>query len=121
MTYEEMMQMIGQGTDTGNLQDQIAMQLKRAEALRQDNIPQMRNAGRVQVAPHPLELLGGLAKEYSAQNLQDKAQASQKDIRMKQQEQFAMLLRQLAQPQQQTAGPGLMPPRPPMGVQMPEQ
>ena len=114
--------MIGQGEQTGNLEDQIKRQLAQAEALRGAEAPQMRNAGRVMVAPHPLELLGSLAKVNVGRQLEDQAATGQRDIRAIKQQQFAALLRQMAgggQPME-PAGPGLQLPRPPHGLQMPQ-
>lgn len=121
MTYEEMMAMIGGGQESGNLEDQIKMQLEQAASLRKGNTPQMRQAGNVMVAPHPLELLGGLAKEFAGQNLQNQAQASQKSVRGIQQKQFADYLRALAggQAPQEPAGNGFQMPKAPTGLQMP--
>ena len=126
MTYEEMMAMIGQGQDAGSLEDQIKMQMAQADQLRQNNVPQMRQAGAVHVAPHPLEVLGGLAREYASNQQQEGAAANQKKIRNLKQEQFAAMLRQLAGQGtapggQQPAGNGFQPPRGPqnMGMQMP--
>lgn len=121
MNYDEMMAMIGGGQESGNLEDQIKMQLEQAAALRKGNAPQMRQAGNVMVAPHPLELLGGLAKEYSGQRLQNKAQEGQKSVRAIQQKQFADYLRSMAggQSTQSPAGNGFQLPKAPTGLQMP--
>ena len=123
MTYEEMMAMIGQGEQTGNLEDQIKMQLAQAEQLRGAGSPQMRQAGRVNVAPHPLELLGALAQQYAGKGLQDQAMQGQKDSRALKQQQFAAILRQMAGPQQSAppAGNGFQLPKPPSGMQMPQE
>ena len=123
MNYEEMMAMIGQGQETGNLEDQIKMQMAQAEQLRGAGAPQMRDAGAVKVAPHPLELLGALAQQYAGKQLQNQAQGGQKDIRALKQQQFAALLRQMAGGGQSAppAGNGFQLPKPPTGMQMPQE
>ena len=121
MTYEEMMAMIGQGQENAGLEEQIKMQLAQAQALRSAGAPEMRQAGRVMVAPHPLELLAGLAQQYAGKDLQDQAMKSSGDIRANKQAQFAAMLRQMAGGgQPQTTGPGMQLPKPPTGLQMPE-
>lgn len=123
MNYDEMMAMIGGGQESGNLEDQIKMQLEQAASLRKDNTLNMRQAGNVMVAPHVLELLGGIAKEYAGQKLQARAQESQKSVRAIQQKQFADYLRALAggQAPQEPAGNGLQLPKQPTGLQMPQE
>ena len=122
MTYEEMMAMVGQGEQTGNLEDQIKRQMAQAEAMRGAEGPQMRNAGRVQVAPHPLELLGSLAKVNVGNQLERQAADSQKKVRALKQQQFAAMLQQMAggQSQPAPAGPGFQLPSSPHGLQMPQ-
>lgn len=123
MNYDEMMAMIGGGQESGNLEDQIKMQLEQAASLRKDNTLKMRQAGNVMVAPHALELLGGIAKEYAGQKLQARAQESQKSVRAIQQKQFADYLRALAggQAPQEPAGGGFQLPKQPTGLQMPQE
>lgn len=74
ISQEDWARLIALGGDNSNLEAAIKQQLAQAEALA-PTPPQMKNAGRVVIAPNVLELLGGLAQRKAQQNLLDQAQA----------------------------------------------
>jgi hypothetical protein len=112
-SYEELMAMIGLGGDNAGLEAQMAQQQAQAQALRSD-APQMRQAGRVNVAPHWMEMLGGLAKNNVANQKSQQAMQTQQQIAQNKQAQYAQMLRmmQAQQPSAPPAGPGFQIPQP---------
>lgn len=111
MTKEEYDQLLGLGNENALLEDDIRRQLLQAENLRAQPM-EMRQAGRVAVAPHWMELLGNLARERASQVSRDKAQGSSEKRRANQAAQNAMIVaaitRQPPAPPQ-IVGPGIMP------------
>lgn len=93
LTPEEYAQLLSMGGENTDLDMQMQMQMAQAKAMRQGNAPQMKQAGRVAVAPHWLELLGGLARERAGQIQQDKATASGKQRTANTGAQNALVLR----------------------------
>lgn len=113
ISYEELMQMLQLGGETEGLDAQMKQQLAQAEQLRGGGAPQMRQAGRMMVAPHPMELLGGLAKQFAAVKMAKDAETTSGQIRSKKGTQNQMLLKALMQQQgmdQPNAGQGLVMP-----------
>ena len=111
LTPEEYQQLLDLGGQNEEAQQLMVQQQRQAQGLRQGNRPQMRNAGNMNVAPHWLELAGGLAKEYQAGKLDKGVAASTKEQAMRKQQQNAMMLRALMGQQQQApqgTGPGMM-------------
>jgi len=74
-----LMELIMQGQSAGPEQDSIKRQFAQADAMR-GSAPEMRQGGRVQTAPHWLELLGGLAGDVSGHMIRGKAETRQKDL-----------------------------------------
>jgi len=115
LTPEEYQQLLTLGQDNALMGDELKQQLAIAEQLRQGNAPQMRNAGRATVAPHWMELLGGLAREKSSYDRMGQAQQTRKGMQGNMNAQHALMLRALGAGAQQpapgpTAGTGFMPP-----------
>jgi hypothetical protein len=111
MTYEQMMEMIGLGGQNSDLEAQIAQQRAQAEALR-IGAPEMRQAGRVAVAPHWMEMLGGLARNKVAGDLDKGAMSSNTAMNANKQAQFAQLLRAMSGGQSSApGGPGFQLPQ----------
>ena len=101
--YELLLSLGGQNAQDA---DAIKLILSQAEALRAaGQTPQMRSAGRAQMAAHPLEFLGALANQNVARQRENKAGSMQKAMgeRTNRQNQMvlASLLRQRQQPQPQ--------------------
>jgi hypothetical protein len=112
MTKEEYDKLLGLGNENVLLEDEIRRQLLQAENLRAMPM-EMRQAGRVTVAPHWMELLGNLARERASQISRDKAKGEQEKRRANTAEQNAMvaaiLSRSAAPAAAEPVGPGLMP------------
>jgi hypothetical protein len=70
LTPEEYEQLAALTTQNAELDQQMKLQMAQANAMRQGTMPQMRQAGRIATAPHWLEMLGGLAREKTAGDLQ---------------------------------------------------
>ena len=99
MTYEEYMKLLDLGSENQGLSDQIAMQLEQAKALREGAAPEMRTAGRVAVAPHWLELAGGLAQTYVGERKRNEAMAGLAKQRENTQSQNSAVVRALTRAQ----------------------
>lgn len=99
---QAMMEMIMQGQMAGSEQEGIKRQLGQADAMRGPAALGMRDAGRMQVAPHWLELLGGLGKEAASTKLRGKADKRQEELgkstALQNQRLLEILMRQAAQP-----------------------
>ena len=67
-------------------QEEALRMQKQAEMLRGQSMqsPQMRTAGRVSVAPNPLEVLGQVGMAYGAKRKGDEAEQRQRDYQSKQ-------------------------------------
>lgn len=104
MTPEEYQMLLQLGTDNSDLQETIKMQLAQAEALRRGGGLGMRDAGRMTVAPHWLELVGQLAREGVAYNKQESALADRKKMGANTQMQNNLIMQGiLARPKAQPA------------------
>ncbi len=77
LTPEEYQKLLDLGNQNMGLDNQIAMQQKQADMLRQGNRPDMRQAGRLTVAPHWMELVGGLAREGVGNRVANQAMQGQ--------------------------------------------
>lgn len=114
LTPEElqvMMEMIMQGQTAGAEQDILKRQFEQADAMRGPASLEMHGGGRMQRAPHWLELLGGLGQEAASGKMKQKAEKGQRDLSEKtavqNQRLLEILMRQTAQPPQVTpAQPG---------------
>lgn len=106
LTPEEYRQLLTLGGENTDLDSQIAMQLAQAEAMRGQS-PQMRQAGRVSVAPHWMELFGQLAKERASQIQRGKAAEGTKSRTKNTQAQNDLILKGIL---------GGRPPAPPQGA-----
>ena len=102
LTPEEYALLLQLGADNSQLDDAVKMQMLQAEQLR-TGAPQMRQAGRVNVAPNALELLGNLAQNKVSYDKQKQALAGRGQAagNMNQQNQMLMqaLLRGRGAPQ----------------------
>jgi hypothetical protein len=118
MTEEQYMELLQLGGDNAKLEELMRMQMAQAEAMQaQAQPPRMRGNSRVQVAPHFLELLGGLAQSKAANVLQNRAiessgkradnQTAQNNAIMQ-----AILRQRQMQPAAPPGGTGFMPPQP---------
>lgn len=125
MQEEEMLRLIQLGSQNAGLDDQIKQQMAMAAIMREGNAPQMRYAGRMVRAPHWMELLGGLAREKTAGDLDKQVRTSQETQRgniMAQNEAIlrALMAQRQAQQEQPNAAPGiLMPGTGTEGLQVP--
>ena len=104
-----MMELIMQGQTAGAEQKGIDRQLKQADAMR-GQAPQMGGNGRVQTAPHWLDLAGSLGTEYAGRKMGQRGEQRQKDLGSQTAAQNQKLLELLARMQQQKS----MPPPPPV-------
>jgi hypothetical protein len=104
-----MMELIMQGQTAGAEQKGIDRQLKQAEAMR-GQAPQMVQGGRVQTAPHWLDVAGSLGTEYAGNQMGKKAEQRQKDLGASTAAQNQKLLELLGRMQQQKAAPPPMQP-----------
>lgn len=105
LTPEElqaMMELIMQGQTAGAEKEIIKRQFEQADAMRGPQSLQMHNAGRLQVAPGWLEMLGGLAQDASSAKLRGKAEGKQKKLgeetARQNQRLLEVLMRQATQP-----------------------
>lgn len=82
----------------------IQRQLQIANAMRHGQGPQMRNAGRVNVAANPLEFIGDIGQKYRAsqrlKELRDQEQA-QMDVMKEGREKYGRAYMDMMQPRQQ--------------------
>lgn len=116
--YEKQKELLGLGTQNANLEDAIKMQMAQAAALRHGGAPQLREAGKLVVAPHWMELLGSLAKEKVAGDLSRSSSAKQAIMRGNENTQKEALLAALYKQQQMAqpnAAPGMLTPGLPGG------
>jgi len=115
LTPEEYQQLLELGAL--NEEDAAKLKLVLAQAENMQGMvkgPQARQYGNTVVAPHWLELVGGLAQQGAANNKQRQANEMMGQQRMRQQQQQALMLKALQagqQPQQwpdATEGMGMM-------------
>jgi len=85
--------------------NQIQYQSKLADQLRQGNMPQTQMYGRVAVAPSPLAMLGGLARENVAAHKDQQVSQMMQNQAMNSQMQAALMLRALGVGGQQQPQP----------------
>jgi hypothetical protein len=114
MTQQQYAQLLMLGGDNAKLEEQMKLQLAQAAAMQPGEL-RTRGNGRVLKAPNPIELLGNLAQEKTAFDLQGRAlkAANQRTTNQTTQNQAilqAIMAQQQAQPQQ-PAGNGFMPPQ----------
>ena len=101
LTPEQYAQLLQMGGENSDLQDEIKRQMAQAEMLRMNELGGMRGNGRVQVAPHALELLGGLARNWKAGELGKSSAATQKAVNENTQKQNMMIMQGILRGQQQ--------------------
>ena len=107
LTLEELQQLLELGGQNDEASALLNMQKAQANRLRQGNTLQARDTGRVTVPPHWMELVGGLAREKVASDIDKKMEQSSKDQAMRRQQQNALMLRGLMNNQQQRAAPSV--------------
>lgn len=95
MTVKEYEALLAAGNANAALDPKIKQQMLMAEYMRQGNRPQGRQAGAVFVAPHPLELAGGLAREYVANRKSADALKALQEQQTNKQAQQALMLKAL--------------------------
>lgn len=113
LTLEQYQQLLALGSENQELDEQIAMQLAQAQAMRSKGAPQMRDAGTFKMAPGALEVLGGIASQGGAALMDSKASQGMKSKRSNTESQNNMILQAIlqgARPTQQPGGTGLLPP-----------
>lgn len=119
--YEELLRLGGQNEDAAQ---QMKQQQAQANLLRQNGqMPDMRRAGRMAVAPHWMELLGSLASQKVATDIDKKVSGTMAEQTARKQQQNAIILRQLMQqaPQQQITQGIAMPGAQPNPFRLPSQ
>lgn len=110
--------MLALGMDNAQIDEAIQAQMMQAKYLREGNRPQMRNVGNVSVAPHWLEMLGGLSREGQAAKKLREVETSRQTRSQNTRQQQELMLRALlgSTPPQPAQGPGLMPRPSPEGM-----
>lgn len=108
MSEHELIQMIMLGQQNAGLEDEIQRQQAMADQLRTD-APEMRQAGRVTVAPNIMEYVGGMAKNFASGQLGQQAAAGKKQVIGNQQTQMIDFLKALTQKQSTPAPQPQMP------------
>lgn len=93
LSNEEYLYLLSLGSMNTDLANALQMQMAMSKNLRVTNGPQMREAGRVAVAPHPLEVAGDLARNYVAGQMDKRAYGAQQNINQNRQLQNQMILR----------------------------
>ena len=93
------------GNDNQGIDQGVRMQLAQADAMRKGAAPQMREAGRLVVAPNIVELLGGLARTKTATDLQKQATQGMGTMRQNTMDQNMMFLHKLLGAQQPAPQP----------------
>jgi hypothetical protein len=74
LSEEEIMRLLGYGQENATLQRAMELQQKQAELMRLgSDAPEGQVVSGHYVAPSPLQYVGGLAKQYSAQDMQNNA------------------------------------------------
>jgi hypothetical protein len=119
--YEELLRLGGQNEEAAS---QMKIQSQQAQMLRRNGqMPDMRQAGRLTVAPHWLELVGNLASQKVAGDIDKKMQGSLTEQAARKQQQNAIILRQMMQqaPQQQLTQGIAMPGAQPSQFRLPSQ
>ena len=122
MDMAEALRLIGLGNDNMGLEDAIKQQMAQAQFMREGGVPEMRHAGRVSVAPHWMELLGGLARQKVAGDLTKSASSDQAKMRGNTLDQNNSILRAIMQQQaiqQPPGGTGILPGASGQGMQPP--
>lgn len=126
LTPEEYAHLLQLGGINQGLAEQIKMQMEQSKHLRVDHLGNGRDFGRVTVAPHWMEVIGGLARNKAAQQKDDQVLRTQGNVNANQQIQYAMILKDIiakrrAAQAAQTPNPaqGLMPGGPGMGLKLP--
>lgn len=115
LTLEQYQELLALGGQNADLDQQMKMQLAQAKMMREGGAPQMREVGRVTVAPHWLELVGGLAKQKVAGDIDKQAMMTGQTRQANVNKQNEMIMRGIlgGTPQASTAqGPGLRLPKP---------
>lgn len=118
MDAEEYQRLLALGSENQGLDDAIKMQMAQAAAMRHGGAPQLREAGKLVVAPHWMELLGSLAKEKVAGDLSRSSADKQRAMRGNTQTQNEAILRAIlgqGQQPQPNAAPGVLTPGMPGG------
>lgn len=92
LTPDQYAMLLQLGGDNAGLQDDIKRQMAQADQLRMTELPGMRGNGRVQVAPHALELLGGLARNWKAGELGKSSADLQKQANQNTNQQNMMIM-----------------------------
>jgi hypothetical protein len=113
LTMEQYQQLLALGSENEGLDQEIAMQLAQAKAMRDRGAPQLRDAGTFKMAPGALETLGGIASQGGAAFMDSKAKEGMKSRSNNTSAQNNMLLQAIlsgAQQPQPLGGTGLLPP-----------
>lgn len=114
MTVKEYEALLAAGNANAALDPKIKQQMLMSEYLRKGNAPQGRQTGAVYTAPHWLETVGGLAREYAANRQSKTALQAMQEQQTNKQAQQALMLKALmgqapspeqADPAQQSAAP----------------
>jgi len=105
MTDEEFSELLGLGQENATAQRRYDEQSAKAKAMR-GVAPQGRMVGDYYVAPHPMQLIGELAKEFSGNNLRQQSENFGANLDASMGKQNALVLRAL-----QRNRAGAVPPR----------
>jgi hypothetical protein len=88
--YAYLLQLGSMDTDLANA---LQMQMEMAKNMRVNSAPETQMYGRVAVAPHPLALAGGLARNYTANQMQQRGLGMQHDMTQNRHLQNQMIMR----------------------------
>jgi hypothetical protein len=108
LTPEQYAELLRLGQENAGLEGESARMLEQAQALRAGPL-EMRGSGRIQTAPHFLELFGNLAREKSSGDVRAEAEKKKKGILANTQSQQALMLRALAANSQPPSAPPVGP------------
>lgn len=112
--YQKLLELAGQNDE---LAQQLAVQMQQAKNMREGvQSPQLRQAGRVVVAPHWMEALGGIAQQGAIarkDRSMEENRRKQANNRSLQNQMIMQSILKSTQPPPTVAGPGLMPPKQP--------
>lgn len=106
-----LMELIMQGQTASAEQESIKRQFAQADSMR-GAVPEMRSGGRVQTAPHWMEMLGGLAGDFASHKVRGKAEQRQKELGAATAQQNQRLLEMLMKMQNRPPAPQPMGPQP---------
>lgn len=116
MSDEEYAQLLAGGTAQQSLERAMALQQKQAEAMR-GATPQGQMVSGHYVAPHAMQYIGEMAKNFSAGKLQSDAQKTGDKMGSAQAAQNSLILKALQRSNAMNKPPA--PPVPPGAVQLP--